>query len=268
MRNFRFALLLVAGVATLATMPGAMRLSAQSRGPSVLAITNATVLTVTKGTLTRGTVIVKDGKIAAVGADVAVPPGRRGRRCHRPVRHAGHHRRAFAHRRRFHQRGRHDGELDDRHRGRLQPHRHRHLPRPGRRRHDGQRAARQREPDRRQEPRDQAALGQGADRRVPLRRRAAGHQVRARREPEGHAAVRPAGPAPLSDQPHGRGVRDSRRVHPGPGVSGRVGRLCRHASRRTPPPFRRGAICSSSRWWRCSRASAWSTRTAIAPTRS
>ena len=41
----------------------------------MLAITNATVLTVTKGTLARGTVIVKDGKIAAVGADVAVPPG-------------------------------------------------------------------------------------------------------------------------------------------------------------------------------------------------
>ena len=75
MRNFRFALFLAAGMATLATMPGARRLSAQSRGPSVLAITNATVLTVTKGTLTRGTVIVKDGKIAAVGANVAVPAG-------------------------------------------------------------------------------------------------------------------------------------------------------------------------------------------------
>ena len=75
MRRLRFALLLAAVVATFATIPGALRLSAQSRGPSVLAITNATVLTVTKGTLARGTVIVKDGKIAAVGADVSVPSG-------------------------------------------------------------------------------------------------------------------------------------------------------------------------------------------------
>jgi len=39
MRNLRFALLLVAGMVTLATMPAATRLRAQSRPPSVLAIT-------------------------------------------------------------------------------------------------------------------------------------------------------------------------------------------------------------------------------------
>jgi imidazolonepropionase-like amidohydrolase len=43
-------------------------------GPSgTLAIRNATVLTVTKGTLEGATVIVRDGRIAAVGRDVAVP---------------------------------------------------------------------------------------------------------------------------------------------------------------------------------------------------
>ena len=54
--------------------PGAVHLSAQAR-PSVVAITNATVLTVTKGTIERGTVVIKDGKIASVGANVAVPSG-------------------------------------------------------------------------------------------------------------------------------------------------------------------------------------------------
>jgi imidazolonepropionase-like amidohydrolase len=75
MSNLRFALLLATGVIAIATIPAAPRLQAQSRQTPVLAITNATVLTVTKGTLTRGTVIVKDGRIAAVGADIAVPSG-------------------------------------------------------------------------------------------------------------------------------------------------------------------------------------------------
>jgi len=74
MRSLRFALLLVAGMVTLATMPAATRLRAQSRQTSVMALTNATVLTVTKGTLTPGTVIAKDGKVAAVGPNLAVPP--------------------------------------------------------------------------------------------------------------------------------------------------------------------------------------------------
>ena len=75
MRNLRFALLLATGVVAIATIPAAPRLQAQSRQTPVLAIANATVLTVTKGTLTRGTVIVKDGRIAAVGANIAVPSG-------------------------------------------------------------------------------------------------------------------------------------------------------------------------------------------------
>jgi imidazolonepropionase-like amidohydrolase len=47
------------------------------------------VLTVTKGTLTPGTVIVKDGKIAAVGADLAVPPGAEIVDATGPLRHPG-----------------------------------------------------------------------------------------------------------------------------------------------------------------------------------
>ncbi len=39
------------------------------------AITNATVWTVSGATIDNGTVVVRDGKIAAVGADVRVPPG-------------------------------------------------------------------------------------------------------------------------------------------------------------------------------------------------
>jgi imidazolonepropionase-like amidohydrolase len=42
--------------------------------PKLLAITNATILTASHGTIAKGTVLIRDGKIAAVGADVAVPP--------------------------------------------------------------------------------------------------------------------------------------------------------------------------------------------------
>ncbi len=41
----------------------------------LVAITNATILTVSHGTIPRGTIVIRDGKIAAVGADVAVPAG-------------------------------------------------------------------------------------------------------------------------------------------------------------------------------------------------
>ena len=41
----------------------------------LVAITNATILTVTHGTIEHGTIVIRDGKIAAVGADVPVPAG-------------------------------------------------------------------------------------------------------------------------------------------------------------------------------------------------
>ena len=40
-----------------------------------IVIQNATVLTVTKGTIEKGSVLVRDGKIAEVGANVRVPSG-------------------------------------------------------------------------------------------------------------------------------------------------------------------------------------------------
>ncbi len=42
---------------------------------ALVAITNATILTASHGTIQRGTIVIRDGKIAAVGADVQVPPG-------------------------------------------------------------------------------------------------------------------------------------------------------------------------------------------------
>jgi imidazolonepropionase-like amidohydrolase len=47
-------------------VPGAARL---------VAITNATILTASNGTIPRGTILIRDGKITAVGASVAVPAG-------------------------------------------------------------------------------------------------------------------------------------------------------------------------------------------------
>ncbi len=41
----------------------------------LVAITNATILTVSHGMIPRGTIVIRGGKIAAVGADVAVPEG-------------------------------------------------------------------------------------------------------------------------------------------------------------------------------------------------
>jgi len=43
--------------------------------PSVILIQNATVLTVTKGTIEHGSVLVKDGKISEVGPNVKAPSG-------------------------------------------------------------------------------------------------------------------------------------------------------------------------------------------------
>lgn len=47
-------------------VPGAARL---------VAITNATILTASNGTIEKGTVLIRDGKIAAVGANLSVPAG-------------------------------------------------------------------------------------------------------------------------------------------------------------------------------------------------
>jgi imidazolonepropionase-like amidohydrolase len=63
-------LLLCIIVAAVATRP-----QAQSRQPDVVAIKGATILTGTKGTIQNGTIVLRAGKIAAVGPNVAIPPG-------------------------------------------------------------------------------------------------------------------------------------------------------------------------------------------------
>jgi imidazolonepropionase-like amidohydrolase len=67
----RRSLVLVALLVAGAAVPGA-----QPRpSPGVIAITGGTVVTVTKGTIPNGTVVIRDGKIAAVGANLDVPDG-------------------------------------------------------------------------------------------------------------------------------------------------------------------------------------------------
>ena len=41
----------------------------------LVAITNATIMTANKGTIQKGTIVIRDGKIVAVGAGIAVPQG-------------------------------------------------------------------------------------------------------------------------------------------------------------------------------------------------
>ena len=50
-------------------------LSAQGTAPAVVAIRNGTIITATRGTIANGTVLVRDGKIAAVGTNVSIPAG-------------------------------------------------------------------------------------------------------------------------------------------------------------------------------------------------
>jgi imidazolonepropionase-like amidohydrolase len=48
---------------------------AQTRTPEVVAIRGATILTATRGTIQSGTIVLRAGKIAAVGANVPIPSG-------------------------------------------------------------------------------------------------------------------------------------------------------------------------------------------------
>jgi imidazolonepropionase-like amidohydrolase len=69
--------LCLAAVLTLIPTVGA-RVAGQATAPAqprVVALRGATVLTVTNGTIPNGTVVLRDGKIAAVGANVDVPAG-------------------------------------------------------------------------------------------------------------------------------------------------------------------------------------------------
>jgi imidazolonepropionase-like amidohydrolase len=69
-----FTLMLAAAFALLPA--SAARLRGQSpQRPGVIALTGATILTVTQGIIPNGTIVLRDGKIAAVGDKVTVPAG-------------------------------------------------------------------------------------------------------------------------------------------------------------------------------------------------
>lgn len=69
MKNQSFLLTLL--VVCLAALTAVSQTKTDS---GVLAIRNAKIVTVTGETIPRGTIVIKDGKIAALGATVAVPP--------------------------------------------------------------------------------------------------------------------------------------------------------------------------------------------------
>jgi len=65
---------ILAGTALLLALgAGALSVAAQSAG--VTLIQNATILTVTRGTIEGGSILIRDGKIAAVGREVQAPAG-------------------------------------------------------------------------------------------------------------------------------------------------------------------------------------------------
>jgi len=49
--------------------------TANAQNPNITVIQNATILTVTKGTIEKGSILIQDGKIAEVGRSVRVPAG-------------------------------------------------------------------------------------------------------------------------------------------------------------------------------------------------
>lgn len=64
-------LLICIAVASVASRPHAQTRTADS----VVALKGATILTATQGTIQNGTIVLRGGKIAAVGANVAIPAG-------------------------------------------------------------------------------------------------------------------------------------------------------------------------------------------------
>jgi imidazolonepropionase-like amidohydrolase len=76
-QNIKNKLMLCGVVASLAIAAVALssRPSQAQGGSNVMLIKNATILTVTKGTIQHGSILVRNGKIAEVGANVAAPAG-------------------------------------------------------------------------------------------------------------------------------------------------------------------------------------------------
>src|SRR5262245_21862659 len=66
------AALVAAPLSAQTAEPPAFALPVPAAG-RLVAITNATIMTASHGTIQRGTVLIRDGKIAAVGENVQVP---------------------------------------------------------------------------------------------------------------------------------------------------------------------------------------------------
>jgi len=76
-KNIKNKLILCGVVASLAISAVSLssRPSQAQSSSNVMLIKNATVLTITKGTIQHGSVLVRNGKIAEVGANIAAPAG-------------------------------------------------------------------------------------------------------------------------------------------------------------------------------------------------
>ena len=77
MLNVRWRTRLIAGLTVSVFTTGVSlhgQLKVEGEGEDLL-IKNATVMTVTQGTLENGSVLIRDGKIESVGSDIAVPDG-------------------------------------------------------------------------------------------------------------------------------------------------------------------------------------------------
>jgi imidazolonepropionase-like amidohydrolase len=64
---------LALAVAAAMWLPSSARVDGQAAQARVIALRGGTVYTVTKGTIQNGTILIRDGKIAAVGTNVTVP---------------------------------------------------------------------------------------------------------------------------------------------------------------------------------------------------
>jgi len=62
-------------LAPIAALLVSATLAGQTPQPSVVAIRNATLVTVTKGTIQNGTIVMRAGKIAAIGSNISIPSG-------------------------------------------------------------------------------------------------------------------------------------------------------------------------------------------------
>ena len=70
--HWRLTLAVAVALVSLSVLRAAGQ--AQNR-PAVVALRGGTILTVTRGTIPNGTIVLRDGKIAALGANVDIPAG-------------------------------------------------------------------------------------------------------------------------------------------------------------------------------------------------